>query len=144
MTTIRPDELDARLADGDDLFILDIRPESNYQRGAIDGSRVSVSERDYVGEVSGANGPDGSRNVPVYDDLRSGDDASLRGRLDEIPRDRDVVVVCKMGIVAKRATELLREEGYDAATLAGGMSGWNGYQRGSLSYKLRSLIWRLF
>ncbi|RDZ42092.1 rhodanese [Haloferax sp. Atlit-19N] len=144
MTTIRPDELDARLADGDDLFILDIRPESNYQRGAIDGSRVSVSERDYVGEVNGANGPDRSRNVPVYDDLRSGDDASLRGRLDEIPRDRDVVVVCKMGIVAKRATELLREEGYDAATLAGGMSGWNGYQRGSLSYKLRSLIWRLF
>ncbi|MCO8265907.1 MULTISPECIES: rhodanese-like domain-containing protein [unclassified Haloferax] len=122
MTTIRPDELDARLADGDDLFVLDIRPESNYQRGAIEGCQ----------------------NIPVYDDLRSGDDAPLRGRLDEIPRDRDVVVVCKMGIVAKRATGLLREEGYDAATLAGGMSGWNGYQRGSLGYKLRSLIWRLF
>ncbi|EMA07436.1 rhodanese-like domain-containing protein [Haloferax denitrificans] len=133
MPSIRPDELAARLDDGDDLFILDIRPASNYQRGAIDGSHVSD-----------ANGPDGSRNVPVYDDLRSGDDASLRRRLDEIPRDRDVVVVCKMGIVAKRATGLLREEGYDAVTLAGGMSGWNGYQRGSLSYKLRSLVWRLF
>ncbi|GGC68261.1 rhodanese-like domain-containing protein [Haloferax sulfurifontis] len=122
MPSIRPDELAARLDDGDGPFVLDVRPESNYRRGAIDGSR----------------------NVPVYDDLRSGDDASLRRRLDEIPRDRDVVVVCKMGVVAKRATGLLREEGYDAVTLAGGMSGWNGYQRGSLSYKLRSFVWRLF
>ncbi|MEF8777667.1 MAG: hypothetical protein V5A36_02015 [Natronomonas sp.] len=31
--------------------------------------------------------------------------------------DRDVVVVCKMGVVAKRATSVLRGEGYDAATL---------------------------
>jgi len=64
-------------------------------------------------------------------------------RLGEIPADREVVVVCKMGIVAKRATRLLREEGYDAATLRGGMSGWRGYQNGSLSYKIRSLLWKL-
>jgi rhodanese-related sulfurtransferase len=48
-----------------------------------------------------------------------------------------------MGVVAKRATAVLIEEGYDAATLAGGMSGWSGYQRGSIGYKLRSLLWRL-
>ncbi len=75
--------------------------------------------------------------------LESGDDASaLRNRLDEIPTDRDVIVVCKMGMVAKRATSLLRAEEYDATTLLGGMSGWNGYQSGSLGYKLRSLIWQ--
>jgi rhodanese-related sulfurtransferase len=79
----------------------------------------------------------------VYDDLRGGDGSSLKQRLDVIPTDRDVVVVCKMGFVAKRATALLADEGYDAATLLGGMSGWHGYQQGSLSYKLRSLLWRL-
>ena len=47
-----------------------------------------------------------------------------------------------MGIVAKRATSVLGEEGYDAATLRGGMSGWRGYQKGSLSYKIRSLLWK--
>ena len=121
MSKLRPDELDDRLASGEYPFVLDIRPESNYRAGAIEGSS----------------------NVPVYDDLRSGDESTLRARLDEIPGDRDVVVVCKMGIVAKRATRLLDGEGYDAATLRGGMSGWRGYQNGSLSYKLRSLLWKL-
>jgi len=122
MSKIRPTELDARLGSGsdDEPFVLDIRPSSAFDTGAIDGSY----------------------NLPVYDDLRGGDEAALRDRLDEIPTDREVVVVCKMGVVAKRATTLLDEEGYDATTLLGGMSGWTGYQNDSLSYKLRSLRWR--
>ncbi|PCR90359.1 rhodanese-like domain-containing protein [Natrinema ejinorense] len=121
MTSIRPDELDERLESGDDPFLLDIRPKSAFQSNAIEDSH----------------------NVPVYQALRRGDDAALRDRLEEIPADEDVVVICKMGMVAKRATSLLVEEGYDAATLAGGMSGWTGYRNGSLGYKLRSLLWRL-
>ena len=121
MSTVRPAEVDERLQSGDDPFLLDIRPTASYRRAAIDGSY----------------------NLPVYGDLQRGNDESLRDRLDEIPEGRDVVVVCKMGIVAKRATSVLREEGYDAATLLGGMSGWSGYQNGSISYKLRSLLWNL-
>jgi rhodanese-related sulfurtransferase len=122
MSRIRPTELDGRLGPGSDdqPFVLDIRPSSAFDAGAIDGSH----------------------NVPVYDALREGDEVALRDRLDEIPTDREVVVVCKMGVVAKRATALLSEEGYDARTLLGGMSGWTGYQNDSLSYKLRSLRWR--
>ncbi|OAQ51130.1 thiosulfate sulfurtransferase [Natrinema mahii] len=121
MSSIRPDELDERLESGAQPFILDIRPRSAFQSNAI------------------AN----SHNVPVYEALRSGDDDALRSRLEEIPIDEDVVVVCKMGVVAKRATAVLTDEGYDAATLAGGMSGWTGYRNGSLGYKLRSLLWKL-
>lgn len=123
MSSIRPKELADRIesGDGDDLFVLDIRPR----------------------EAVGSDAIDGSQNIPVYDDLRGGDETALRDRLDEIPRDTEVVVVCKMGVVAKRATSVLVEEGYSASTLLGGMSGWNGYQRGSLSYKIRSLVWRL-
>jgi rhodanese-related sulfurtransferase len=122
MTGIRPAELDDRLSAGADLFVLDVRPEADYQADAIDGSH----------------------NVPVYDELRDGDAAALRTRLDEVPFDRTVVVVCKLGFVAKRATRALNEEGYDASTLAGGMHGWNGYQNGTLGYRLRSWLWRLF
>lgn len=121
MSKIRPDELDPRL-DSDGLFLLDIRPTDAYHSGHIDGSH----------------------NVPVYDDVRSGDADALRRYFDEIPRDREVVVVCKMGVVAKRATSILSSDGYDAATLLGGMSGWRGYQRGSLGYRLRSLLWKRF
>jgi rhodanese-related sulfurtransferase len=122
MTSIRPEELDDRLgsSSGDEPFLLDIRPESAFESGAIDRSH----------------------NVPVYDDLRRGDESALRDQLGEIPADRDVVVVCKMGVVAKRATSVLRDEGYDALTLLGGMSGWTGYRNGSLGYRLRSLVWR--
>ena len=121
MRTLRPSTLDDRLQSGETPFVLDIRPENHYQKQAIDGSY----------------------NLPVYSDLQRGNDESLLGRLDEIPTDREVVVVCKMGVVAKRATKLLDEEGYSAATLLGGMSGWAGYQKGSIGYKLRSLLWNL-
>ena len=121
MSTVRPSEVDERLQSGDDPFVLDIRPAASYQRAAIDGSY----------------------NIPVYGDLQRGNDETLRDRLGEIPQDRDVVVVCKMGVVAKRATRILREDGYDAATLLGGMSGWSGYQNDSIGYKLRSLLWKL-
>ena len=121
MTTLRPSTLDDRLQSGETPFVLDIRPESNYQRDAIDGSY----------------------NLPVYSDLQRGNEESLLSRLDEIPTDREVVVVCKMGIVAKQATKLLDEEGYDASTLLGGMNGWSGYQNDTLVYKLRSMFWNL-
>jgi rhodanese-related sulfurtransferase len=123
MSSIRPRELDDRFGSpsGEEPFLLDIRPESAFESGAIDGSY----------------------NVPVYNDLRRGDESVLRERLGEVPTDREVVVVCKMGVVAKKATSILRDEGYDASTLLGGMSGWTGYQNGSLGYKLRSLVWRL-
>jgi len=123
VSSIRPDELDDCLGSSsdDDPFLLDIRPESAFASGAIDRSH----------------------NVPVYDDLRRGDESALRDRLGDVPADRDVVVVCKMGVVARRATSVLRAEGYDASTLLGGMSGWTGYQNGSLGYRLRSLLWSL-
>lgn len=121
MTRIRPAELADRLGTDAAPFLLDIRPREAYRTSAIDGSV----------------------NVPVYDALRQGDETGLRDRLGEIPDDREVVVVCKMGVVAKRATRLLDAEGYDATTLLGGMHGWHGYQNGSLSYRLRSLLWRV-
>lgn len=120
MSSIRPAELDDRLGTGDGPYLLDIRPESAFDAGAIERSH----------------------NLPVYEALRGGDESALRDRLGEVPTDREVVVVCKMGIVAKRATRVLGDEGYDAATLLGGMSGWRGYRNGTLGYKLRSLVWR--
>jgi len=121
MSRILPDELADRIETDDEPFLLDIRPESDYEDDAIAGSR----------------------NVPVYNDLQAGDESALRSRLGAVPDDREVVTVCKMGIVAKRATRVLDDAGYEASTLAGGMSGWRGYERGSLGYRIRSLWWRL-
>ena len=121
MDKITPAQLDESLVDGSEPFVLDIRPRASFSAGHIDGSH----------------------SIPVYSDLQRGDETAFRSRLDELPSDRRIVVMCKAGIVARRATSILREEGYDAATALGGMSGWTGYQRSTLGYRLRALLWRL-
>lgn len=122
MGSIRPPELESRLEADNEPFVLDIRPRRSYRSGSIAPSH----------------------NVPVYNDLRRGNDDALCDRMDELPRDREIIVVCKQGIVAKRARGLLTEAGYDAVTLAGGMGGWNGYRNGTLGYRVRAFVWRLF
>ncbi|WP_265110171.1 rhodanese-like domain-containing protein [Halosolutus halophilus] len=121
MSKIRPEDLDEKLSNGDSPYVLDIRPRDAYQRDRIDGSH----------------------NVPVYGQLRRGDEDEFRRSLADVPDDATVVTVCKAGIVARRATAVLEEEGYDAATLAGGMRGWNGYQNGSIGYRVASVLGRL-
>lgn len=117
MPTIRPDELGDRLP-SDDVFVLDIRPEDLFRDGHVDGSH----------------------NVPVYHDLRSGDTDTLAEKLDTVPPDATVVVVCKVGMVSRRATSFLREQGYDATTLVGGMRGWRGYRNDTIRYRVTSTI----
>jgi NADPH-dependent 2,4-dienoyl-CoA reductase/sulfur reductase-like enzyme/rhodanese-related sulfurtransferase len=45
----------------------------------------------------------------------------LRGRLDELPSDREIHVVCRSGQRAYYATRILLQNGYDARTVSGGM-----------------------
>lgn len=117
MPTVRPEALDERLPD-DDLVVVDVRDSARF-------------EADHV---------PGSRNVPVYDDLRRGDPAAFERVADVAPEDGEVVTVCRVGVVADRATEHLRAEGYAAATLAGGMRDWRGYRDDTLGYRLRSWL----
>ncbi|MEP6480536.1 MAG: rhodanese-like domain-containing protein [Rhodoglobus sp.] len=48
----------------------------------------------------------------------------IRGRLDELPADRQLLVICELGGRSLRVTSLLRQAGYDAVNVAGGMSTW--------------------
>jgi rhodanese-related sulfurtransferase len=51
-------------------------------------------------------------NIPVDE---------LRGRLDELPRDREILVICRSGQRAYYATRILVQNGFQARTVAGGM-----------------------
>jgi len=50
---------------------------------------------------------------------------SLQDRYQELPRDRPIVAVCRMGGRSERATIGLRAEGFDVVNLTGGMQAWN-------------------
>ena len=49
----------------------------------------------------------------------------LAARMDELPRDRRVVVVCRSGNRSAHATTMLRGAGVDAVNLDGGLHAWS-------------------
>lgn len=49
---------------------------------------------------------------------------TLPGRVDELPADTRLLVVCHVGGRSAQATAYLVQQGYDAVNLAGGMADW--------------------
>ena len=54
----------------------------------------------------------GAVNIPL---------GQLRARLDELPRDREILVICRSGQRAYYATRILLQHGFKACTVSGGM-----------------------
>ncbi|WP_226483280.1 MBL fold metallo-hydrolase [Natrinema amylolyticum] len=108
-TTIAPSEVARRVQedDAEDLFILDVRNEDDYDEWQISGSV----------------------NIPVYDELLDYDYSTLESHLDELPGNEEIVVVCVAGVTSARAAEFLREHGFDAKSIDGGMNGWGRVHR---------------
>jgi rhodanese-related sulfurtransferase len=49
----------------------------------------------------------------------------LPSRVNEIPRDKDIVVICKSGVRSKEGAAILRLDGFTRVTcLAGGIQAW--------------------
>jgi NADPH-dependent 2,4-dienoyl-CoA reductase/sulfur reductase-like enzyme/rhodanese-related sulfurtransferase len=55
---------------------------------------------------------EGAHNIPLPE---------LRSRLDELPRDREILVICRSGQRAYYATRILLQNGFQVRNLAGGM-----------------------
>lgn len=55
--------------------------------------------------------------------------SALTGRLDEVPKDTDVVVVCKSGGRSAQVTAYLNQNGWTARNLDGGMQAWQAAGR---------------
>ena len=50
--------------------------------------------------------------------------AALAAKVDQLDKDKPVVAVCRVGGRSERAASVLRQRGYDAVNLAGGMQAW--------------------
>ncbi len=66
-------------------------------------------EYEYDGHI------DGARLLPL---------SSLMQRMNELPKDRPIVCVCRSGARSYTACEMLSAQGFDAINLSGGMIGW--------------------
>jgi rhodanese-related sulfurtransferase len=65
----------------------------------------------------------GSLNFDAYDALKVGDPDAMNGL--GVPTEGPVVTVCGAGRSSAVAAEQLRERGYEALTLEGGMKSWS-------------------
>lgn len=86
----------------EELFILDVRNEGDFQDWKIEGENF-----DYL-------------NIPYFDLLDG-----VEGILESIPSDKEVVVVCAKEGSSVMVAEMLSEEGLDVSYLEGGMKAWS-------------------
>ena len=100
-STVTVDELQDMLADHRPVTVLDVRPAADRAEWAIPGSI----------------------HIDAYDALKAGDPEALAGL--QLPEGSPVVTVCAAGKTSLIAMDQLRERGYDARSLAGGMRAWS-------------------
>ncbi|XVH31242.1 MBL fold metallo-hydrolase [Haloferacaceae archaeon DSL9] len=108
-TTVDPAAVARRLTENgaEDLFVLDVRREADYEEWRIDGST----------------------NVPAYEELLEYDYSTLEASLDELPDGEEIATVCVAGVTSDRAASFLRDRGFDAKSIDGGMNGWGRVHR---------------
>jgi Zn-dependent hydrolases, including glyoxylases len=101
--SVDPETLKDRIDAGEDLTLLDVRMQSEYEEWRIDGETVT------------------SINVPYFEFL---DDDIGEGVLERVPDDREVTVLCAKGGASEYVAGTLAERGYDVDHLEDGMNGW--------------------
>jgi rhodanese-related sulfurtransferase len=67
---------------------------------------------------------DGAQHIPI---------GQVISRLDEVPQDREVIVVCAVGGRSAQVTAYLNQQGYRALNLGGGMHAWEDAGRPMVS-----------
>ena len=78
----------------DDVVILDVREQSEYDAGHIPGVTL----------------------IPLND---------VPNRLNDIPKDKPVIVTCRSGNRSGQATDFLRQQGYtNVHNMTGGINAW--------------------
>jgi len=101
--SIEPDVLKAQIDEGEDVTILDVRAEDEFEEWHIDGESVDVV------------------NIPYFDFLDDVDEELV----ERVPAGDPLVVVCAKGTSSEYVAGVLKEEDdRDAVNLAEGMNGW--------------------
>lgn len=87
------------------LILLDVRDEDKFQAGSLQVAGIKTRNQPYLRMRD---------QVDVFDE-------STAHELGEA----EIVTICTTGNKASKAAELLREQGYRACSLEGGLTAWN-------------------
>jgi glyoxylase-like metal-dependent hydrolase (beta-lactamase superfamily II)/rhodanese-related sulfurtransferase len=106
------------VADMDWVMLRDSTPVPEIDLEELDRRRAHdlVLDVREPGEYDHGHVP-GALNIPQAD---------LASRMDEVPRDREIVVICQVGSRSRRAAQFLKQMGYPQVTsVAGGTDAWD-------------------
>lgn len=102
---ISPEDLKRRLDTGSVRFIFDLRNGDEFASWRIEGrsdvETVNIPQIAFVGEEA--------------------------RYLDRLPKDRQIVIICAHGDSSRYSAQLLRQHGFDAVSLQGGMDAWGQF-----------------
>jgi hydroxyacylglutathione hydrolase len=91
--SVTPIELNDMLRKGEELHVLDVRTEKEWEAGRVEGSQHIFA-------------------------------GYLKERIDEVPRDRRIAVMCSSGLRGSLAAGMLQDNGFDVINVLGGTGGW--------------------
>ncbi|WP_077318053.1 MBL fold metallo-hydrolase [Virgibacillus proomii] len=100
----KPKEIAKKVINKEELFILDVRNENEFADWKIEGKNIIYM------------------NIPYFD-LIDGVDHIL----DNLPSDKEILVVCAKEGSSVMVAEMLAEEGLYVSYLKGGMKAWSEY-----------------
>jgi len=103
--TISPAEFKRRLDKNEVRFIFDLREKEDIEAMPIEG-HVPIE----------------TLNVPRYQFV--GEEEKY---INKFPKDREITAICAHGDSSRYSAEQLREQGYDAVSLGGGIDSWSAY-----------------
>lgn len=101
---ITTEQLRKKLDQGADIYILDVRDEEKYQAGSLEYNGVEVNNIPYV--------------IMIADEQDANSDFA------QIPVGAEIITVCTTGNKAQKAAAFLRDRGYSAVSLQGGVTAW--------------------
>ncbi|SDP70857.1 MBL fold metallo-hydrolase [Halobacillus aidingensis] len=96
-------EITNKVLNNEELFLLDVRTEDAYQDWKIEGENFA-----YL-------------NIPYFDLLDGVEEI-----VDQLPKDKEIAVVCAKGGSSQMVAEMLVEEGFENVySVEGGMKAWS-------------------
>lgn len=104
VSSITAQQLHAVMNSGQEAFILDVRNKDEFSSWKIEGHTTK------------------SINVPYFNFLEEDE-----SNYNDLPKDRDIVVVCAKGGSAQFVAGLLADKGHRATVLEGGMLSWSQF-----------------
>lgn len=101
---IKPEELKEKIESGEDMILLDVRAENEYNEWSIDVNNGEIYNHPYFALLDG-----------LTDELKQ----EIEGE------EREIVVICAKGGSSEYIASLIKEEtGIDAKNMEQGMNGW--------------------